>query len=292
MTNRRTFLKNAGILAGGILISPALAQCGAEAKGRNIGLQLYSLRDQISEDVKGVIAKVKQAGYSTVETYGYSVKDKFWGLSPAAFDKLLSSNGLTSFSGHYGLDEYLVKGGNNDVLKTYIEAASAIGQTYITIPHVASHIVSDADGYKQVAEKLNNAAELCKYSKLRIAYHNHDFEFNKIGQDETGYDILLKETEPSMVDFELDLYWAIRAGIDPVALFSIHSGRFTMWHVKDMDKNNPKLNTEVGAGSIDFTKILAAEKASGLKQLFVEQENFSKDPFQSISQSYQYLHTK
>lgn len=292
MTNRRTFLKNAGILAGGILISPTLAQCGAEAKKRKIGLQLYSLRNQISKDVEGVIAKVKHAGYSTVETYGYSVKDKFWSMAPAAFGKLLDSNGLSSFSGHYGLDEYLVKGGKDDVLKTYIEAANIIGQTYITVPHVASHIVNNADGYKQVADKLNKAAELCKASKLRIAYHNHDFEFNKTDQNETGYDILLKETESSLVDFELDLYWAVRAGIDPVALFSGHPGRFTMWHVKDMDRSNPKLNTEVGAGSIDFTKILAAEKVSGLKQLFVEQENFSKDPFQSISESYQYLSAK
>lgn len=284
MNSRRTFLKQAGIAAAGALIIPSYA---CSAPNKIIGLQLYSLRLQLPKDVKGTIEKVAQAGYKEVETYGYSVKDKFWGLDPKSFKSLLKDNGLTAPSGHYGMDKFITDG-NQDELKSYIEAAKIIDSEFITVPYLGDALRKTPDDYKKVAARLNEAATLCKASGLKLAYHNHNFEFEKHG-DVTGYEIMLKETDPKLVQFELDLYWVVRSGNDPAKLFAEHPGRFPMWHVKDMDKANNTINTEVGSGTINFKDIYSHAKEAGLKHFIVEQENFSLDPYVSIKQSADYI---
>jgi sugar phosphate isomerase/epimerase len=232
---------------------------------------------------------VAQAGYKDVETYGYSQQNGYFGLQPSDFRDLLNSNGITSSSGHYDFGQYMATG-NTDAVKTYIEAGNIIGQDYITVPYLGDQVRGSADAYKAVAEKLNRAGEMCRDADLKLAYHNHAFEFDRFG-DTTGYDILLNETDPALVDFEADLYWFARAGKAPVDYFRQHPGRFVMWHVKDMDKNSPELNTEVGSGSIDYKTIFDQAQLAGVNRIFVEQENFaaSMDPFQSIKQSYDYV---
>lgn len=284
MNSRRTFLKQAGLAAAGALILPSYA-CAAPK--RNIGLQLYSLRQQLPTDVRGVIAKVAAAGYKEVETYGYSTTDKFWGLDPKAFKNLLSENGLTAPSGHYGMDNF-INGTNQDELKSYIEAANIVGGEYIVVPYLGDSLRKNADDYKKVAAKLNEASALCKAGGLKLAYHNHNFEFDQVG-DTTGYEILLKETDPKAVQFELDLYWVVRSGNDPEKLFTANPGRFPMWHVKDMDKVDNTVNTEVGTGKINFKEIYKHAKLAGLEHFIVEQENFAMDPFVSIKQSANYI---
>src|SRR5699024_2360736 len=139
-----------------------------------------------------------------------------------------------------------------------------------------------------IAEKMNRVGEELRKSNLQLGYHNHDFEFeNHDGQN--GYDILLTETDKENVIMELDLYWVIRSGKDAVKLFNDHPNRFSLWHVKDMDKLDPALNTEVGNGSIDFKTIFQNAKLSGLKYLYVEQENFAIDPYVSIKTSVDYI---
>jgi sugar phosphate isomerase/epimerase len=279
MNTRRDFIKQTGIAAAATMLLPSCFN----TKAKVVGLQLYTLREQLPKDVRGVIAKVAQAGYKEVETYGYSVKDKFWGLTPAAFKNLLAENGLKAPSGHYGMDTF-IKDGNADELKTYIEAANTIGSEYVTVPYLGDQLRQSADDYKKVAAKLNQAANICKASGLKIAYHNHDFEFTPWG-DTTGYEIMLKETDPKLVDFEMDIYWVVRSGNDPVKLFQAHPGRFSMWHIKDMDKKEKTLNTEVGSGSIDFANLYKYAKTAGLKHSIMEQENFSLDPYVSIKKS-------
>lgn len=284
MNSRRTFLKQAGLAAAGALVLPSYA-CSAPAK--TVGLQLYSLRVQLPKDVRGTIAEVAKAGYKEVETYGYSLKDKFWGLDPKSFNTLLGDNGLKAPSGHYGMDKFITDG-NADELKTYIDAAKVIGSEYIVVPYLGDSLRKTPDDYKKVAARLNEAATLCKASGLKLGYHNHNFEFEKHG-DVTGYEILLKETDPKLVQFEADLYWVVRSGNDPVKLFEQNPGRFPMWHVKDMDKADNTINTEVGSGKIDFKAIYKHAKLAGLKHLIVEQENFSLDPYVSIKQSADYI---
>jgi len=283
MSNRRTFIQQAGLLATGLVINPSVFLM----KDKVVGLQLYSLREYIGKDVKGVIAKVAAAGYKDVETYGFDEKNQFFGLSPKAFLDLLKSNGLTSTSGHYNPNAFLY-GKGNDELKYMIDGSAASNQQHFVIPYLNEDMRKSGDDYKKLAEKLNVAAEFCKASNLQLAYHNHDFEFEKF-DGVTGYDILLKETNKELVDFELDLYWAVRSGNDPVELFAKHPGRFKLWHVKDMDKTNNKLNTEIGSGSIDYRKIFAKAKLAGAQHYFVEQENFAMDPYESITKSSKYV---
>ncbi|MCD0486638.1 sugar phosphate isomerase/epimerase [Pedobacter sp. MC2016-14] len=288
MNSRRTFLKQAGLAAAGTFLLPSFADALTNKAPKKVGIQLYTLRSDLPKDVTGVIKKVAQMGYKEVETYGYSVDNGFWGLDAKSFASLLKENGLKAPSGHYGLDKYMLDG-NTDVLKTYIEAANITRGEYITVPHLGTDLRKNLDDYKKIAARLNQAAELCRASGLKLAYHNHNFEFDAFGNS-YGYDILLKETDPKLVQFELDLYWVVRSGKDPVKFFEANPGRFPMWHIKDMDKADRTKNTEVGNGSINFKSIYAASKLAGLKHAFVEQENnYAPDLFKSIENSIGYI---
>ncbi len=289
MTQRRDFLKQAGLLSAISLMKPGML-FAAPSSPLKVGLQLYTLRDYIGKDVKGVLAKVAKAGYQDVETYGYSKDGGFWGLNAKELKLVLAGNGLVTSSGHYGMDDF-IRDGSQDAFKSYIEAANNCGQSYIVVPYLGDKLRATADDFKSVADKLNKAGEICKSSGLKLAYHNHDFEFKALGPSSL-YEVLLKETNPALVDFEMDLYWVVRAGLDPIKLMQAHPNRFTMWHVKDMDKALPEHNTEIGAGTIDFKKIFQHAKESGLKHLFMEQEYFAIDAYQSITQSAAYIKAK
>lgn len=281
MTTRRAFLTQAGLFATGALLMPKLTSAKIEGKA---GLQLYSLREQLPKDPKGVIAKIAEAGYKEVETYGYSKEHGFFGLSAKEFSNVLKSNGLTTPSGHYGMDSLFGEGKFGE-LDEAIEAAQLTGQQYVTIPYLGDKFRKTAADLKNVAAKVNLAAERAKKGGLKIAYHNHDFEFTNI-EGTSLYETLAKETT---IALEMDLYWAVRSNQDPIKWFEKYPGRFHMVHVKDMDKGQPELNTEVGKGSIDFKAIFAKAKLAGIKHFIVEQENFKIDPYVSITESSRYL---
>jgi sugar phosphate isomerase/epimerase len=288
MLTRRKFLMQTGLTAAGMFV---LQDALFAKPSFKVGLQLYSLRDEIGQDIKSVIAKAAKAGYQELETFGYSKEKGFFGLKPKEFKHLLSSHGMTSPSGHYGIDTYL-GGGSSDELKMYIDVAKGLGQTYLTVPYLGDKLRNSTDAFKSVSAKLNAAAEICKQSGLKLAYHNHDFEFKPI-DGVMLYDVMLKETDPKLVAFEMDIYWVVRAGQDPIKLIDQHPGRFKMWHIKDMDKGKPELNTEVGSGSVNFQKIFAKAQKAGLQHIFMEQENFTNiDPYKSITQSATYIKSK
>lgn len=280
MTTRRAFLTQAGLFATGALLMPKLTSAKIDGKA---GLQLYSLREQLPKDPKGVIAKIAEAGYKEVETYGYGKEHGFFGLSAADFSKVLKANGLTTPSGHYNVDSLF--DGKFGELDEAIEAAHITGQQYVTIPYLNEKYRKTAADLKAVAAKVNLAIERAKKAGLKVAYHNHNFEFENIGGTSL-YETLAKETT---VTLEMDLYWAVRSNQDPVKWFEKYPGRFHMVHVKDMDKTQPELNTEVGKGSIDFKRIFAKAKLAGIKHYIVEQENFKIDPYASITESSKYL---
>lgn len=285
MIKRRDFIINSGLALGALAIAPSLA---FSIKQKNIGIQLYTLREAFSKDAKGVLEHVAKSGYKEVETYGYSSEKGFFGTSAKEFKKTLTDNGLKCPSGHYDFTS-LFKDNNTDFLKASIECVNVLGGEYVTVPWFDEKLRSNLDDYKRIAQKLNEAAVLCKQSGLKLAYHNHNFEFIKYG-NQCGYDILLQETDKKLVDFELDLYWAVRSGNDPLQLFKANPGRFTMWHVKDMDKSKADWNTEIGEGSINFKAIFAETKLSGMQRFFVEQEtNYSPNPNDSIKASWEYV---
>lgn len=282
MNSRRTFLKQTGVLAAGLALAPSLGFIPATKK--QVGLQLYTLRDILPKDLKGTIAKIAKAGYNQVEVFGYNDNDKFWGLDAKKFAALLKQNGLSAPSGHYDIANYLTKG-NSDHLKKYLEVANTLGSEYVVAPYLSEELRKTADDYKKTADKFNNAALICKNAGLKFAYHNHEFEFTKFGST-NGYDILLAHTDKNLVDFELDLYWTAYAGKNPIQLFKENSNRFKLWHVKDMDKKNRNLNAEIGKGSINFKEIFAHAKLAGVKYYMVEQEtNYQPNEMNSIKTS-------
>jgi sugar phosphate isomerase/epimerase len=290
MSSRRIFLAQTGLTAAALLTLPALKGLAAKPVGKGrCGLQLYSLRDQLPKDPQGWIKKVAEAGYQNCETFAPGPDNKFFGMAVKDFKALLDANNLTTTSGHYGMDEYLGKGTDQD-LGRYIDIVHALGQRYMTVPWLAEAFRKD---WAQIADKFNALAARLKKEGIRMAYHNHNFEFEKAGAT-NGLEILLKHTDPDLVHFEMDLYWVVRGGADPVALFREHPGRFVMWHIKDMDRTTPTLNTEVGAGSIDFVKIFQYHKLAGLEESFMEQENYAAgmDPYTSIAQSASYIKNK
>jgi sugar phosphate isomerase/epimerase len=287
MNTRRNFLKEIGLLSAALALSPQLLSAAGKSN-KKVGIQLYTLRDIIGKDVSGVIQQVAKAGFKEVEPYGFDPKTGFWKYSAPEFKKLLDDNGLVAPSGHYGFEDFITSG-NLDQLKPHVEAAATLKSKYVVLPWLSEQNRKNTDSFKLVADRLNQAGEYCKQNGMLAAYHNHGFEFDRLGNS-TGLDILLAETDKNLVHFELDLYWAEFAKQDPIALFQKHPKRFKMWHVKDMDKQNRNWNTEIGKGNIDFKTIFAAAKTSGVKHIYLEQEtNYKPDIIASINTSITYI---
>lgn len=289
MTSRRSFIKSASLLAAGGLVYPS----GFTFKKQYIGLQLYTIRDAMQKDPAAALARVAAIGYNSVEGATYTGTEKFYGMSAKDFKNLLKKNGLKMPSGHYRLGEEKEKGKPVQGTMLYdwdraVDDGAAIGLQYMVCAYLSPSERGDLDHYKYIAEQLNKAGERCKKANIQLCYHNHDFEFKE--QDgKLPYDILLNDTDKDLVKMELDLYWATKAGKDPVALFNQHPGRFPLWHVKDMDNTDKHDFTEVGNGIIDFKKIFAHAHDAGMKYFFVEQDKTPGSPFDSIKQSYQYI---
>lgn len=277
MTTRRSFIKQTSMLSFAAFANPS----SLLYKQHAVGLQLYTLRADISKDPKGVIEKVAALGYNEVESFGYR-DGKYFGMTPAEFATLLKNNNLSHPSGHYMLAHL-----SNNWEKTVEDAVTA-GQKYIVVAYLLDTERKSIDDYKKIAEQFNKAAETCKKAGIQFCYHNHDFEFIDMG-GEKGYDVLLKGTDPQLVKFELDLYWISYAGMNPVDMFTASPGRFPLWHVKDMDNTPKKFFTEVGNGVVDFKKIFAAADTAGMKHFFVEQDVCPGPPFISIEKSITYI---
>jgi sugar phosphate isomerase/epimerase len=287
MNTRRNFIKQSGLLTAGLMMDPS----DLLKKQKKVGIQLYSVRDEIFKDPKGVIKKIATAGYSEVEMFGLSAGNKFYGLTVKEFAQLLKDNKLKSPSGHYMPEKFLFENGNGDDVKNFCEVGNTLGNKYIIIPWMQEERRKNIDQYKALAERINKAGEICKQANLQLAYHNHDFEFADMN-GQHGYDVLLNNTDKDLVKMEMDLYWVVRAGYNPVELFKKHPGRFHLWHVKDMDKADRTKNTEVGNGTVDFKTIFANAKLSGVKHYMVEQENnYKPDIFSSIKTSCSYTKT-
>lgn len=279
MITRLAFIKQSAVLTAGLMVKPA----ALELKTNKIGLGLYTLRNELSKDVQDTLTKVKNLGYTDVETFGYN--GKYWNLAPADFSKLLKSIGLVSTSGHYYPAESFLDAGWEDKWKKAMDDSASIGQTYIVVPYLGAP-ARTIENYKKFADSFSKAAAMAKKNKLTFAYHNHNFEFDDIS-GQNGFDILMK-SDPA-VKFEMDIYWVSFAGKDPISIMKAHPGRFPLWHVKDMDKTEKKSFTEVGNGVIDYKKIFDNAKVSGMKHFYVEQDQSASTPMQSIEKSINYL---
>jgi len=280
-----------------------------KGNGLPVGLQLYTLGDALRSDLDGQLAQVAKIGYRAVELAGYL------GRTPAELRAAFDKAGVACTSAHVQ-----AKGAGGDPsfgeLDRVIADSHVIGFKHVVMPMFAipAHVDMKpkegesrgallgrlgaqitADDWKATADFLNAKAKVLKAAGLTTAYHNHNVEFAPVG-GATGLEILLKNTDPALVQFEMDAGWVVAAGANPIALMKAHPGRFKMMHVKDV-KASTKPNfafqqdpTEVGSGIIDWKKLLAASYAAGVRDYFVEQEPpFEKPRLEAIKISFDYL---
>lgn len=271
LQSRRQFLRQL-TAASALTLLPTMA---AQSQGRQvdrIGLQLYTLRKEMTNDFEGTLERVAELGYKEMEFAGY------YGRSAGEVRDLLDRLGLSSPASHISLD--LIR---NDLNKQ-IDIAGEIGQSYIVIPSVpaAERTLSD---FEKHAETLNEVGQKCKEAGLTIVYHNHSFEFEAQGAG-TGYEHLLAQTDANTVYFELDLYWAVNANVSPISLFRENPGRFPLVHVKDRSPNGEM--ADVGKGEIDFSEIFSYAETAGIKHYFVEHD-FPEDGMNSVAYSFNTL---
>lgn len=319
MTTRRNFIKKTGIgLAGAYIGSSFLSACTqSKLKGEgpfaNIGLQIYSIRDLLHQDAKLTLETVAKIGYSHIETFGLDTENSsFWGLKVPELKKIMSDINLKTHSGHYDLSRYLSRHhSDKENVEKYIETAYELGQKYVVAPVTPMDDLNNlrVEDYQYAAEQLNKAGEIAKKAGIKIGYHNHFWEFRNFANGTKGLDILIAFTEADLVTFELDIYWIEKSGLSPQSYFQKYPGRFSMWHIKDMDKKftepivgdkydklpfdsiqNQIRFTEVGSGQIDYINIVQNAKQSGLEYAFVEQDDiYMPNKFESIKKSYDYV---
>ncbi|MFN3840113.1 MAG: sugar phosphate isomerase/epimerase family protein [Cyclobacteriaceae bacterium] len=288
--NRRTFIQRSVLTATGSFLIPSFVGCNAAstAKNKPIGLQLYTLRDVIFKDLPGTLQAVAAIGYTEVETFSYA-DGKIFGQPFADYVKRAADLGLKTVSGHYMSGFNLQTSGNlRNGWERAVADAKAAGQQYMVVAYLFKEERETIDQYKALCELLNKSAEVCKRYGIKLAYHNHDFEFTPLN-GQLPYDVMLAELDKNLVAMELDLYWVVRAGFSPLDYFLKHPGRFELWHVKDMHRDDPTKNTDLGSGTIDFKEIFNRQEQAGLKHFFVEQETYEISSLESVKNNYGYL---
>lgn len=281
--HRRNFIKYTGLTGLGLMLGP---QSMFAASGSDVGIQLYTLRNEIEKDLVGTLEQVAALGFSHVEFYPTS-KGHLHGYSAAEFTKLLKLFGLNMHSMHIPLKSESFYSVRNNFEKL-LDMAGETGTKYLVCPYLSEEDRKTIDNYKVLAQEFNVAGKIAKGRGINFCYHNHDFEFKAI-DGILPYDILLKECDKKYVNMEMDLYWVKKAGKEPVDYFKNYPGRFPLWHVKDMTGDERMTFAEVGSGVIDFKEIFAMADTAGLKKFFVEQDKCPGNPLESVEKSINYL---
>lgn len=238
-----------------------------------IGLQLYTVRDLMKSDFAGTIAQVARIGYREVEFAGY------FGKPAPEVRKILDANGLVSPSSHVAIED-LEKDPN-----AIFDYARTVGQEWVIVAWLDEDRRNTVAALERVADEFNAIGAKAKAAGLRFAYHNHNPEFTPV-EGQLPYDIFLSRTDPALVQFEMDLYWIVNGGGDPLKYFAEYPGRFPMVHVKDMTRDRTMV--DVGQGSIDWKGIFAHSKQAGIEHYFVEHDE-PPAPLDDIRASYRYL---
>ena len=289
MPTRRTFLQQAAAFTAAAGAIPPMSQ--AAPPRYKMGLQLYTIRDAMARDAAGTLTRVAALGYQEVETYGFDPEAIGYYKRPAReFAQMLRDNGLTSPSGHYDLNRFATASDAdlNRYVDRCIEGARLVGHRYITWPFLEEPL-RPIESFTRIVGRFNGIGERIAKAGLQFAYHNHGFEF--VEQDgRIPYDVVLRDTDPRLVKLQLDLYWLSHDSKQtPRHWFERAPGRYEMWHVKDMHKVSRDY-TELGNGTIDYTRIWPDAAFSGMKHFFVEQgSNFAQDSMQSATDGAAYV---
>lgn len=295
--NRREFIKATSATAlGMLLLGPAGCTTPVpDRKSHGVGLQLYSIRDAIDADLMGSLKKVSDMGYKNLELANYA-DGKFYGHAPKEFKKIVNDLGMEIISSHTMVE---AKGITLENAQKMADDHAELEVKYCVQPWVEPED-RNIEMYKKMVGDWNEVGEIMMNVGIQFGYHNHNFEFLNIDGVVPYYDILLSDLDPDLVTMQLDLYWATKAGQDPVEMFNQYPGRFEMLHFKDMSVDNAPFYdvtkddiAPVGEGLIDFKRILAAKDTAGMKYFFVEDDNQGNGkPFEGIEASITNLTTE
>lgn len=283
----RRFVLGAGAAAVGLTACGAAGPKLGTRQLKTLGLQTYSLREIFEPDPVGTLAMLKELGYDYVELNGRNFAER----STGDLRKMIEDSGLTSPGTHYDVM------GIKDNFGQAAKDAKALGLDYMVVPWIGEELRT-VEGYRMLAEMFNERGRQAREDGFRLAYHNHQFEFDDLGGGQTGMDILLGQTDPDVFEFELDLFWARLAEQDIPALLRAHPGRFKMCHIKDM-KGSPSqyrdsrdyggivkaLMVNVGEGDMPFEDYFALNDISGMEYFIIEHDNPPKPFRASMKQS-------
>ena len=286
MYNRKEFLK----LSGGAALGIALASCSNAAgvqsanKGtiKNLGIQLYTLRDDLPKDPKGILKQLAGFGYKEIESYE-GAQGMFWGMGHKGFKSYMDELGMKIVSSHCNF---------RDDFESKASDAAAIGMKYLICPYVGRQ--KSLDDYKKLADEFNKASEICRKNGIRFAYHNHDYSF-RLQDGQFPQDVMMKHANHANMDFEMDIYWVVAAEQDPIIWLKKYPGRFKLCHIKDRKNGiapkpgEPNLSCIVGTGSISFAPILREAKKLGMQHYILEQEAYEKAPIVCVKEGAEYL---
>lgn len=276
MLTRRHFLEFAATALPGFALV-------LEAQARfPIGLQLSTLNAMAKADLAGTLTQIHAVGYQEVELTPVA-----YTLPPDQLRRVLAESRLKAPSGHFEYTD----------LSRQFEYAKTLGLDWVVCPMLPKEQWTSIQGFRTAARQFNEWGKHAHDMGMRFAFHNHDYEFRRFG-DVTGYDILIKETDPKLVFLELDCYWVTQAGFDPVDLLHQLGRRVRMLHIKDRKPGFPASNdmsassahfTEVGTGGIDWPHIIAAARRLQIEHYFIEQDHIDGPPIESVRTSYNYL---
>ncbi len=274
--DRRRFVKRSALAAAGLGLYNSGALAAGKRRLSRVGAQLYTVRRELEKDFEGTLRKVAALGYREVEFAGY------FGHKPDEVRSILKRFNLDAPAAHMPLSE--LRGD----LNAMAEAAHTIGHKYLLVAWLPPEERGTLDNYRRLADLFNDAGARMRREGIQFAYHNHDFEFAPL-ENGLPYNLLLERTDPSLVKFEMDLYWAVKGGADPVEYFRHYRGRFHLLHVKDMDATPRRFFADVGKGVIDFKSIFARAGTAGVRHYFVENDEPAGSPFDSLRASIKYL---
>lgn len=295
--NRRNFIRTAGAMSAGALILPQFgcgggktaSEAGAETAAASatapsldaFGIQLYTVRDVIPSDPKGVMKQLAGFGYKQFEGYE-GPQGMFWGMTHTEFKTYMDELGVNFVSSHCNV---------NENFEQKCAQAAEIGMKHLIAPWIGPQ--KTMDDWKKIADKFNAWGQTARSAGIRFAYHNHGYTFEEL-EGQMPQDYLMDNTDPALVDYQMDIFWVVTPGADPVAYFNKYPGRWVSCHVKDREKGAPAGEGDasciVGQGSIDYARVLAAAEKSGVKFYIVEQEKYTNStPMDSAKADAEYM---
>ncbi|GAA4404070.1 sugar phosphate isomerase/epimerase [Nibrella viscosa] len=279
--NRRHFLKQAGALAAGSL---ALSQTDLMAGTfKTFGVQLYSVRDLIPKDPKGVMTQLARMGYKQFESYS-GPQGFLWGMQPKEIKSFLNDQGVKLVSTHFN---YNAQANNDSELQKSMDMAKEAGMSYLLCPYLGAQ--KSMDDWKRIADRFNVVGAMARKNGIKFGYHNHDYSFKPLN-GEIPQEYLLANTDPKNVMFELDLCWIDVAGQDPVAHLNKYGKRYELCHIKDYKKVNGKpVQNDLGNGNVDFKTTLRTAMKNGMKYFIVEQEEYPQSVMASMKADAEYM---